>query len=181
VSSVNLYHLRANNCKTGYYIAWWLLAKVFDCMMESNSLHLSTGVGISIFYTLFLGSALVIMLVWGTKLGQKPAQIYFICIGIPLLLLAMYRFTLFWTTIKVSNTNALVIELKTIFGTNAVTYQEVESVELRLKKGGYVLYIKEKGNNVLYTKGGYTRSNAQKIVTYFEGTSLPFHTNLFSK
>jgi hypothetical protein len=75
----------------------------------------------------------------------------------------------------------LVIELKTIFGTNAVTYQEVESVELRLKKGGYVLYIKEKGNNVLYTKGGYTRSNAQKIVTYFEGTSLPFHTNLFSK
>lgn len=150
-------------------------------MVEPDTLNLSTGVGISIFYTLFLGSAFIFILVWGAKLGQKPAQIYFICIGIPLLLLAMYRFTLFWTTIHVLNRNALMIEVKTIFGTNAVTYQNVESIELRLKKGGYVLHIKEKGNDVLYTKGGYTRSNAQKIVAYFEDTSLPFQTKLFSK
>lgn len=150
-------------------------------MVEPNSLHLSTGVSMAIFYTLFLGSAFILILVWGAKLGQKPAQIYFICIGIPLLLLAMYRFTLFWTTVQVSNAHTLAIEIKTIFGANTTTYQDVESIELRLKKGGYVLYIKEKGNEVVHAKGSYTRSNAQKMVAYFEGTSLPFHTNLFSK
>lgn len=150
-------------------------------MVESTSLNLSTGVGMAIFYTLFLGSAFILILVWGAKLGQKPAQIYFICIGIPLLLLAMYRFTLFWTNIHVSSARTLAVEIKTIFGANTTTYQDVESIELRLKKGGYVLYIKEKGSEVVHAKRGYTKNNAQKMIAYFKRTSLPFHTNLFSK
>ncbi|WP_299461173.1 hypothetical protein [uncultured Microscilla sp.] len=149
--------------------------------MEHSPLTLSTGMGFAISYTIFLGSIFLFTLFWGTKLGQKLVQVYFICISIPLLLIAIYRFTLFWTTIQVVNTHTLTVEVKTVFGTEIKKYKHIESITIRLKKGGYALAIQVQGEDTPYLKRGYSRKNAKKIIAYFNKTSLPFHTKLFHK
>lgn len=147
-----------------------------------SQISFSTGIGLTIFMTILLGSGAVLNIILGVKSIIKPSSAILTGVLVTVVLFAIYYFLLFWTIIKVPNQQTLEVTTKTVFGSKTIRYENITKVRLyKQPRGGYALHIHQTGVDKPAFKGGLSYKNAKKLVPFFQGTGLPFETKLFQR
>lgn len=150
--------------------------------MEHPQVSFSTGMGLTIFFTLFLGSAMIFNIILGIKSILKSSTVLLTVGAVSVLLLMIYYFLLYWTTIKVADHQTMELNTKTIFDTQTIRYENITRLQLDYRgKKGYVLVIHQAGKDAPTLQRGFSNKNARKMANFFYQTKLPFETQLFQK
>ncbi|WP_375562228.1 hypothetical protein ACE193_06670 [Bernardetia sp. OM2101] len=137
---------------------------------KMTQLSISTGIGVSIFYTFFLGGIFALFL-FLPKGETTSKYFYFVMIAVPLLLFGIYYFLLFWTTFKTDN-KKLIIEQKALFKNEAKEFGNIEKITFYRRKGNYGLQIESKNGEKPTQYFGFSKSNKKEIQSFLEKTSF---------
>ncbi len=135
-----------------------------------TQISISTGIGISIFYTFFLGGIFVLFL-FLPKSEATNKYFYFVMITIPLMLFGIYYFLLFWTTFKTDN-QKLIIEQKALFKNETKEFENIEKITFYHRKGNYALQIESKNREKPTQYFGFSKSNKKEVQIFLEKTNF---------
>ncbi|WP_338767164.1 EbsA family protein [Bernardetia sp. ABR2-2B] len=131
-----------------------------------TQLSISTGIGLSIFYTFFLGGIFALFL-FLPKGEATNKYFHFVMIAVPLLLFGIYYFLLFWTTFKIDN-QKLIIEQKRILRNEIKEFENIEKIFFYRRKGNYILQIESKNEEEPTQYFGFSKSNKKEIQSFLE-------------